>query len=61
MAGTIYHRYTITLEVVADPNDGLADPANADHWFGLFGGVLGDEIATVESIKVDDQGAVEEE
>lgn len=56
-----YHRYTITLEVVANPDDGLADPANADHWFGLFGGVLGDEIATVESIYIEDQGEVEEQ
>jgi hypothetical protein len=56
-----YHRYTITLEVVANPDDGLGDPNNADHWFGLFGGVLGDEIATVEAIKIKDHGEVDEE
>ena len=56
-----YHRYTITLTVVANPEDGIADPAQADHWFGLFGGVLGDEIATVESIHVDDHGEIDED
>jgi|GEM_PF-2834259 hypothetical protein len=61
MAGTVYHHYTITLEVIANPDDGIGDPSNADHWFGLFGGVIGDEIASVESIKVDDHGEVEED
>jgi hypothetical protein len=61
MAGAVYHRYRITIELTADPRDGLGDARDLGSLLAVLNAAADDEIASVESAKVADLGEVEED